>query len=159
MQDVPPSGGDTLFAGMVAAYEALSPPLRRMLEGMTAIHDGDRLYRGRYTQDDAGKVYPRAEHPVVRTHPVNRRKSLYVNKLFTARIVQLSQRESDGMLAMLFSHIEVPEFQCRFQWQPGSVAFWDNRCVQHRAIWDYFPQRRRGLRVTIKGDRPFFRPG
>ena len=159
MQEVPPSGGDTLFAGMVAAYEALSPPLRHMLEGMTAIHDGDQLYRGRYGQDDAGKVYPRCEHPVVRTHPVSGRNGLYVNRLFTTRIVQLSRRESDGLLAMLFAHIEVPEFQCRFHWQPGSVAFWDNRCVQHRAIWDYFPQARRGLRVTIKGDRPFFRPG
>jgi taurine dioxygenase len=159
MHEVPPVGGDTLFASMYAAYDALSAPLRMMLDGLTAIHDGEQAFRGRYGQnDEAGKVYPRSEHPVVRTHPVSGRKALYVNRIFTTRIVQLSRHESDGLLAMLFAHMEVPEFQCRFRWQPGSVAFWDNRCVQHHAMWDYFPQRRRGLRVTIKGDRPFFRP-
>jgi taurine dioxygenase len=158
MQEVPEVGGDTLFAGMYAAYEALSPPLRQMLEGMTAIHDGEAAYRGRYgTENDAGRTYPRNEHPVVRTHPVSGRKALFVNRIFTTRIVQLTRHESDGMLATLFSHIETPEFQCRFRWQPGSVAFWDNRCVQHHAMWDYFPERRHGLRVTIKGDRPFYR--
>lgn len=157
LQEVPPVGGDTLFAGMYAAYETLSPPLRTMLEGMTAIHDGENAYRGRYGHGDApGAVYPKSEHPVVVTHPVSGRRALYVNRIFTTRIVQLSRRESDGLLALLFAHIETPEFQCRFRWRPGSVAFWDNRCVQHHALWDYFPQRRYGLRVTIRGQKPVF---
>ncbi|HXZ51748.1 MAG TPA: TauD/TfdA family dioxygenase [Burkholderiales bacterium] len=159
MLEVPPVGGDTLFANMYAAWESLSAPLRRMLEGMTALHDGEYVYRGRYEGAvEEGKVYPRSEHPVVRTHPVSGRKALFVNRTFTTRIVQLARHESDAVLAMLFEHLERPEFQCRFRWQPGSVAFWDNRCAQHHAMWDYYPQRRRGLRVTIKGDAPFYRP-
>ena len=155
IQQTPPKGGDTLFASMYAAYEALSDRMKAYLEGLVAEHDGEDAYRGTYKTGQEKAVYPRAEHPVIRIHPVSRRKALYVNRFFTTRIVQLSQRESDGLLAMLFSHIETPEFHCRFRWQPGSVAFWDNRCVQHHAMWDYFPQRRHGLRVTIKGDKPF----
>jgi taurine dioxygenase len=159
MLEVPPVGGDTLFANMYAAWESLSAPMRRMLEGMTALHDGEYVYRGRYEGAvEEGKVYPRSEHPVVRTHPVSGRKALFVNRTFTTRIVQLAKHESDAVLAMLFEHLERPEFQCRFRWQPGSVAFWDNRCAQHHAMWDYYPQRRRGLRVTIKGDAPYYRP-
>jgi taurine dioxygenase len=158
MQEVPPVGGDTLFASMYAAYDALSTPLKQMLEGMTAIHDGEHVYRGRYGRnDDTGAVYPKSEHPVVRSHPVSGRKALFVNRIFTTRIVQVTRHESDALLAMLFSHLEMPEFQCRFRWQPGSVAFWDNRCAQHHAMWDYYPNRRRGNRVTIKGDKPFYR--
>ena len=159
MLEVPPVGGDTLFANMYAAWESLSAPMRRMLEGMTALHDGEYVYRGRYEGAvEQGKIYPRSEHPVVRTHPVSGRKALFVNRTFTTRIVQLAKHESDAVLAMLFEHLERPEFQCRFRWQQGSVAFWDNRCAQHHAMWDYYPQRRRGLRVTIKGDAPFYRP-
>ena len=155
LTEVPPNGGgDTLFANMYLAYDRLSDRIRTLLDGMTAIHDGEPLYRGRYGNDDAGKVYPRAEHPVVRTHPVTHRKSLYVNRFFTTRLVGLSKIESDGLLQMLFRHIETPEFQVRFRWQPGSVAFWDNRCAQHRALWDYYPHKRYGHRVTICGDRP-----
>jgi len=158
MLEVPAVGGDTLFASMYAAWEALSAPMQRMLEGMSALHDGEYVYRGRYEGAiEQGKVYPRSEHPVVRTHPVSGRKALFVNRTFTTRIMQLAKHESDAMLAMLFEHLERPEFQCRFQWQPGSVAFWDNRCAQHHAMWDYYPHRRRGLRVTIKGDAPYFR--
>jgi alpha-ketoglutarate-dependent taurine dioxygenase len=156
LTEVPPDGGgDTLFANMYLAYDRLSPRIRTLLDGMTAIHDGEQLYRGRYGNDDTGKVYPRAEHPVVRTHPVTGRKSLYVNRFFTTRIVGLSKIESDGLLQMLFRHIETPEFQVRFRWQPGSIAFWDNRCAQHRALWDYYPNRRYGHRVTVCGDKPF----
>lgn len=155
MLEVPPVGGDTLFANMYAAYESLSAPMRRMLDGMTAVHDGEYVYRGRYDDaDDEGKTFPRSEHPVVRTHPVSGRKALFVNRLFTTRIVQLSKRESDAVLGFLVEHAASPMFQCRFRWRPGSVAFWDNRCAQHYALWDYYPNRRRGLRVTIKGDRP-----
>jgi taurine dioxygenase len=154
MHELPPVGGDTLFASMYAAWEALSEPMRRFLEPLTAMHEGEHVYRGRYGVDDAGRTFPRAEHPVVRTHPVSGRKALFVNRVFTTRIVQLARAESDAVLGMLYRHIETPEFQCRFRWQVNSVAFWDNRCVQHHAMWDYYPQRRHGHRVTIKGDRP-----
>ena len=159
MLEVPPVGGDTLFASMYAAYDALSDPMKRFLEGMTAIHDGDHVYRGRYEGvKDEGKTYPQAEHPVIRTHPESGRKALFVNRGFTTRIVQLRKPESDAVLEMLYRHVETPEFQCRFTWKPGSIAFWDNRCAQHHALWDYYPNRRHGHRVTIKGDRPFYRP-
>jgi taurine dioxygenase len=158
MHELPPVGGDTLFASMYAAYDTLSAPMQRFLEGLTAMHEGEHVYRGRYGNDDTGKVYPRAEHPVVRTHPVSGRKALFVNGGFTTRIVQLARAESDALLEFLFRHIETPELHCRFRWRVNSVAFWDNRSVQHHAMWDYFPQRRHGHRVTIKGDRPFFRP-
>jgi taurine dioxygenase len=156
MLEVPPVGGDTLFASMYAAFESLSDHMQRFLQGMAAVHDGEYVYRGRYEDaDEESKTYPRAEHPVIRTHPVNGRKALFVSRTFTTRIVQLSNSESDAVLRMLFKHIENPEFQCRFQWRPNSVAFWDNRCAQHHALWDYYPHRRRGLRVTIKGDAPY----
>jgi taurine dioxygenase len=142
---------------MYAAYEALSDPMKRLLEGLTAIHRGEHVYRGRYGVDDAGRTFPEAEHPVVRTHPVSGRKALFVNRTFTTRIPQLGRHESAAILRMLCEHIETPEFQCRFRWRVNSVAFWDNRCVQHHAMWDYFPQRRHGHRVTVKGDRPFYR--
>jgi taurine dioxygenase len=155
MHELPPVGGDTLFASMYAAYEGLSEPMKRFLEPLTAIHDGEHVYRGRYGVDETGKVYPKAEHPVVRTHPVSGRKALYVNRGFTTRITQLKRPESAALLELLYQHIETPEYQCRFRWQVNSIAFWDNRCVQHHAMWDYFPQRRHGHRVTIKGDKPF----
>jgi taurine dioxygenase len=158
LHEVPADGGgDTLFASMYAAYEALSAPMQRLLEGMTAIHDGERVFRGRYDADDRGREFPRAEHPVVRTHPVTGRKALFVNRWFTARIMQLKPQESSALLEMLHRHTETPEFHCRFKWQAGSIAFWDNRCAQHHAIWDYYPQRRYGHRVTICGDKPFYR--
>jgi taurine dioxygenase len=158
MHELPPVGGDTLFASMYAAYEALSEPMKRFLEPLTAMHEGEHVYRGRYGVNDTGKVFPKAEHPVIRTHPVSGRKALYVNGGFTTRIKQLKRPESDALLQFLYRHVETPEFHCRFRWQVNSVAFWDNRCVQHHAMWDYYPQRRHGHRVTIKGDTPFYRP-
>ncbi len=158
MHELPPVGGDTLFASMYAAYDTLSGAMQRFLEGLTAMHEGEHVYRGRYGNDDTGMVYPRAEHPVIRTHPVSGRKALFVNGGFTTGIVQLARAESDAVLQFLFRHVETPELHCRFRWRVNSVAFWDNRSVQHHAMWDYFPQRRHGHRVTIKGDRPFFRP-
>jgi taurine dioxygenase len=153
---VPPDGGgDTMFANMYLAYETLSAPIKKMLEGMTAIHDGDHVCRGRYAANDVGKTYPRSEHPVVRTHPVTRRKCLFVSRVFTARIVGLHRLESAAILEMLYRHIETPEFSVRFKWQPNSIAFWDNRCVQHHALWDYYPNKRYGHRVTIRGDKPY----
>ena len=157
MHELPPVGGDTLFASMYAAYDALSEPMKRFLEPLTAMHEGEHVYRGRYGVNDTGKVFPKAEHPVVRTHPVSGRKALYVNGGFTTRIVQLKRAESDAVLQFLYRHVETPEFHCRFHWRANSIAFWDNRCAQHHALFDYYPHRRYGQRVTVCGDRPFYR--
>ncbi|MBT6095250.1 MAG: taurine dioxygenase, partial [Rhodospirillaceae bacterium] len=158
LHTVPESGGDTLFASMYAAYEALSDPMKAFLGELIAHHSGENAYRGRYVHrgvDDAGAVYPNHDHPVIRTHPVTKKKALFVNRIFTTRINGLTAAESDNLLAFLFDHVAKPEFQVRFQWQAGSVAFWDNRSVQHYAIWDYFPETRSGYRVTIGGDQPY----
>lgn len=158
LNTVPEAGGDTLFASSYAAYDALSAPMKEFLSGLNAIHDGEHVYRGRYAVngvDDTGKVYPQAEHPIVRTHPVTGRKALYVNRTFTSHIPALTRAESDALLGFLYTHSEQPLFQCRFSWEKDSIAFWDNRCVQHHAMWDYYPNVRSGFRVTIKGDRPF----
>jgi taurine dioxygenase len=158
LHTVPPAGGDTLFASMYAAYDALSPRFKAFLEGLTATHSGDHVYRRTNALlglDDRDKVFPKASHPIVRTHPVTGRKALYVNGGFTTHIDGLPKEESRAILDFLFAHSTQPAFQVRFRWQPHSVAFWDNRCVQHMALWDYFPQVRSGYRVTVKGDRPF----
>lgn len=156
IKQCPPHGGDTLFASMYEAYEALSDRMRNYLAGLTAIHDGEHVYRGLY--DNFGQadkpVYPRAEHPVIRTHPATGKKALYVNRGFTTRILGIPIDESEGVLRYLYEHMENPLFQCRFRWRPNSIAFWDNRCTQHRALWDYWPHTRAGNRVTIKGERP-----
>jgi taurine dioxygenase len=154
---LPPTGGDTLFANMYAAYEALSEPMKQMLDGLTALHASEQLYRGRYKDrgvDDTGKVFPTAVHPVVCTHPGTGRRCLFVNRTFTIRINELTETESDAMLGLLFDHCERPDFQIRFKWSVNDVAFWDNRCTMHHAIWDYWPEERKGRRVTIKGMRP-----
>lgn len=154
MHEVPPTGGDTLFASMFAAYEALSDPMKRYLEGMVAVHDGEHIYRGLYAGVADKPAYPRAKHPIVRTHPESGRKGLFVNRSFTTHIVGVPRDESDAVLGYLYDHIEHPNFQVRFQWEPNSLAMWDNRSAQHRAIWDYWPHRRYGHRVTVKGDTP-----
>ena len=157
LNTVPQVGGDTLFASMSAAYDALSDRMKIYLDGLTATHDGERVWRGRYSDqgiDDSGTVYPRAVHPVIRTHPITGRKGIFVNAVFTTHINEIPKDESDDILAFLYKHFTKSIFQIRFRWQPNSVAFWDNRCVQHQALWDYFPQSRSGYRVTIEGDRP-----
>jgi len=156
IKQCPPHGGDTLFASMYAAYEALSGRMKAYLDGMVAEHDGEEVYRGTYANFGVTDKpdYPRAEHPVVRTHPVTGRKALFVNRGFTRRILGIPRDESEAMLRYLFELAENPLFQCRFRWSAGAVAFWDNRCAQHRAMWDYWPHTRSGNRVTIKGDRP-----
>jgi taurine dioxygenase len=153
---VPTVGGDTLFASMYAAYDALSDMMKEILDPMVAVHTGE-VYVGRYEQIGGAKrrEYQNSEHPVIRTHPVTGRKALYVNSGFTKHIVGLKPAESDALLNFLLQHLANPQFQCRFKWRQNSLAFWDNRCVQHHATWDYFPQTRSGIRVTIKGDRPF----
>ncbi len=156
IRQCPPKGGDTLFANMYAAYDALSERMKRYLDGLTALHDGEHVYRGTYSNYGVKDKpsYPRAEHPVVRTHPVTGRKLLFVNSGFTTRILGLPLDESDAILRYLYEHMANPLFQCRFRWQSDSIAFWDNRCAQHRAMWDYWPHTRAGARVTVKGDRP-----
>ena len=156
LHTVPEVGGDTLFASMYAAWEALSEEMKRFLDPLVAVHESEHVYKGRYEDGEMRRnSYPRAEHPVVRTHPVTGRKALFVNSGFTTRIKGLRRAESDAVLRMLFEHVKDARFQCRFRWRPHSVAFWDNRCVQHLAIWDYYPQTRSGVRVTIAGDRPY----
>lgn len=157
MFEVPETGGDTLFASMYAAYDALSDRMKEHLDGLTALHDGGPYYRAVNRiigRDDGGRVYPTAEHPVIRTHPVTGRRCLFVNSMFTTRIAGLPRGESDALLGFLFDHVKNPLFQCRFRWEPHSVAFWDNRCTQHFAVWDYFPSVRSGYRVTVCGDAP-----
>jgi taurine dioxygenase len=154
---LPDIGGDTLFANMYAAYDALSAPIKNLLAGLTATHASEHVYRGRYSDrgvDDSGKVYPQAIHPVVRTHPETGRPALYVNRTFTTRINELTDSESTALLGFLFDHSEQIDFQIRFRWELNDVAFWDNRCAMHHAVWDYWPQERKGRRVTIRGDRP-----
>lgn len=163
-KQVPAYGGDTLWASGIAAYEALSAPLARFLDGLTALHDFTKsfpLERFGSTPDDLARYeqtrrdHPPLSHPVIRTHPVSGRKALFVNHGFTTRINELEAAESDALLALLFSHVSRPEFTVRWRWQAHDVAFWDNRITQHYAVDDYRPQRRVMHRATILGDRPF----
>lgn len=143
LHTVPPNGGgDTLFASMYAAYEGLSDRMKTYLEGLTALHDGVPLF---------GPGTPEAEHPVIVRHPESGRKLIYVNPGFTARINGLPRPESDAILRFLTDHCVRPEWTFRFRWSPHAIAFWDNRCTQHRAISDYLPDVRSGYRVQIRG--------
>jgi taurine dioxygenase len=144
---------------MYAAYEALSPDLRRFLDGLTAVHSTEIVSRGitglaRVYRRDAAEPQPPVVHPVIREHPETRRRALFVCGNFTTRIVELREPESDAVLRFLFEHIKSPELQCRFRWERDSVALWDNRSVQHCAIPDY-QERRVMYRTMIAGDRPF----
>ena len=157
MKSMPAVGGDTLFSNMYAAYDALSDSLKSYLEGLTAVHSGADVYRGgSYKKESQGGRFPVSEHPVIRTHPVSKRKALFVNYGFTRQLVGLPRRESDNMLRFLFDHVNDPHFQVRFAWQPGSIAFWDNRCVQHYPTDDYFPATRTAERITLSGDTPYY---
>jgi taurine dioxygenase len=159
--EVPPVGGDTLFADMYAAYEGLSDEVKARIEGLTAIHDFAHFRRGlrKAGKSEAeieafNRAYPMVEHPVVRTHPETGRRGIYVNVGFTQHIVGMKKDESDALLKHLYAQASIPEYQCRFRWEAGSVAFWDNRSSQHYAASDYWPAVRRMERVTIIGDRP-----
>jgi taurine dioxygenase len=153
LHTVPSQGGDTLWASMYAAYDALSDTMKAFIDPLTAEHRAD--YTGYYGDHAPQRESPRAVHPVVRTHPETRRKALYVNRGFTTKINELARAESRALLDFLFAHATQEQFQCRFRWEQNSVAIWDNPCTQHMAIWDYFPETRSGIRVTVKGDRPF----
>ncbi|SDA66176.1 taurine dioxygenase [Pseudomonas sp. NFACC15-1] len=163
---LPAVGGDTLWASGIAAYEALSTPLKRLLEGLTATHDFTRSFPlerfGNTAEDlarweEARRKNPPLSHPVIRTHPVSGRRSLFVNEGFTTRINELSESESEAILKLLFAHATRPEFTLRWRWQVNDVAFWDNRVTQHFAVDDYRPARRVMHRATVLGDVPFFR--
>jgi len=160
---VPETGGDTCFASMYAAYDALSDRMKAYIDGLSAVHDGDHVYRPFVTDpnsphfiDDPNIKFPCNTHPMVRTHPVTGRKALFVNQSYTTRIVGLEKEESNAILGYLYQHCTNPNFQVRFHWTPKAVAFWDNRCTQHLAVWDYYPQTRSGFRVTIAGEKPVF---
>jgi taurine dioxygenase len=157
--EVPPTGGDTLFADMAAAYRGLSPALRDWLPKLTAVHDIARVFAkrlGKSTEELHAK-YPPQSHPVIRTHPETGEQALYVNTGFTSHIEGLSAKESTALLDHLYAQAAIPEYQCRFRWRPHSIAFWDNRAAQHYAASDYFPAVRVMERVTVAGDRPFYR--
>jgi taurine dioxygenase len=161
---IPPVGGDTLWSDCTAAYEALSEPLRRLLDGLTAQHSvansfpperwqNDPAFKERYER--AVAKHPPVDHPVVRTHPVSRRKGLFVNEGFTTHINGVKPRESEALLKFLFALAGQPEFTLRWSWTIGDVAFWDNRNTQHYAVADYLPERRTMHRATVNGDEPF----
>jgi taurine dioxygenase len=157
LSEVPPSGGDTLFASMYEAWDRLSPSLQAFLSEHRAVHESAHIYGGAYgrrPEDSRDGEFPSAEHPIARTHPVTGRKALYVNRGFTRRIRGLRSAESRALLDFLFQHAEQPEVQCRFRWTPNTAALWDNRCTQHHAMWDYRPHVRSGQRVSIVGERP-----
>ncbi|MEU6673557.1 TauD/TfdA family dioxygenase [Streptomyces sp. NPDC046925] len=146
----PGCGGDTLFANMHLAYDMLSPPMRALLDPLTAIHDGAQALAGYTPPEDY--VIPKSEHPLIARHPETDRKLLYVNKAYTSRIPQLSADESRALLDVLFDIIaRRPVLHCRVRWTPGTLVFWDNRCVQHHATYDYYPYARYGQRVAING--------
>lgn len=152
----PSLGGDTVFANAVAAYETLDDETKQRIDGLTAIHDPSVFIQFLDTEEKKQALlsqYPPVEHPVVRVHPETGEKVLYVNSVFTRRIVGLDPAESDALLAKLFDQVKRPEFQVRWSWRPGSIAFWDNRATQHYAVPDY-NEPRHMERVTIIGDRP-----
>ena len=156
---VPAVGGDTLFANMVMAYELLPDDIKEVITGRVAVHDIARVFAGRLNKsaEELRERYPPMEHPIVRTHPETGESVLYVNTAFTSHIKDMEERDSTRLLRQLYRTAANPEIQCRFRWQQGSLAFWDNRASQHFASSDYFPQVRKMERVTIAGDRPFWR--
>jgi taurine dioxygenase len=160
-REIPPFGGDTMFANMYAAYEALSPALREVLDGLDAVNSS-ALADVSKTREDRIRDHGSAEeeqhflstHPVVRTHPETGRKALYVNRAHTASFAGMTEEESRPLLEYLFEHSIRPEFTCRFQWEVGSLALWDNRCAMHNPINDYQGFTRRMHRITLAGDTP-----
>jgi taurine dioxygenase len=159
-REVPPVGGDTMFASMYAAYDALSPGLQRVLGSLRAVHSSALADVSKTREDrikDGGFGEQReycSEHPVVRTHPETGRKALYVNVAHTLRFAGWTEEESRPLLRFLFEHSVRPEFTCRFQWRVGSIAMWDNRCAMHNPVNDYHGYTRTMHRITLAGDAP-----
>ena len=155
--EVPAVGGDTLWADAAAAYDLLPDELRERIDELTAVHDWRHTFglgMPREAVEELAPHFPPQEHPVVRVHPETGRRTLFVNRIFTQRIVGMDEAESDALLLRLYAQYDRPEVQCRFRWAPGSVAFWDNRATLHYAASDYFPARRVMDRISIAGDRP-----
>jgi taurine dioxygenase len=158
---VPPVGGDTMFANMYAAYDALSDGMKRLLDGLVGISSSKKADAVR-TREDRVSEHGRpnddtvflGEHPVVRTHPETGRKALYVNIAHTLRFVGMTEEESAPILAFLYEHSVRPEFTCRFTWEVGSMAIWDNRCTMHNPVNDYHGYLREMHRITLRGDAP-----
>jgi taurine dioxygenase len=157
----PEAGGDTMWADMEKAYDLLDDETKARIEGLQAEHDWDNFRQGlrrlkvpEEKIEELNAIYPVATHPVVRTHPVSGRKCIYVNSIFTRRIVDMDPAESDALLHRLFRQSSIPEVQVRLRWRPGTVAFWDNRSTQHYAVGDYGEQHRLMERVTVCGDTP-----
>ena len=158
-REVPPCGGDTLFANMYLAFESLSSGMKVLLSDLKAINSSKKADASKTREDrvksEGGEIKDFvAEHPVVRTHPETGRKALYVNSGHTVRFAGMTEQESAPLLEFLYRHQQRPEFTCRFTWQPGSIALWDNRCTQHNPINDYHGYRRVMHRVTLAGDAP-----
>nr|WP_217806386.1 taurine dioxygenase [Chromobacterium violaceum] len=163
-RQLPELGGDTLWASGIAAYEALSASLKARLDGLSAVHDFAKsfpLARYGLTDDDrrrwdeTRRKHPPISHPLVRIHPESGRRALFVSEGFTVAVNDLPEAEGQALLQFLFAHQSRPEFSIRWRWQPGDVAFWDNRCTIHYAVDDYRPARRVMHRATILGDRPY----
>jgi taurine dioxygenase len=160
-REVPPFGGDTLFANQYLAFETLSAGMQRMLDGMIALSSSAKADATK-TREDRMKTQAReavpaeylAEHPVVRTHAETGRKALYVNVAHTVRFKDMTDEESAPLLEFLFQHQVRPDLTCRFRWRVGSLAFWDNRCTQHNPVNDYHGYRRLMHRITLAGDTP-----
>jgi taurine dioxygenase len=167
-RESPAVGGDTIWSNQMLAFDALSPAMQRMLEGLTVMHSAKRSYgpQGTYADDDLKGMRINASelalketpHPCVRTHPVNGRKILFINWVYAIRFQDMTEEESAPLLEFLNRHSQRPEFQIRFRWTKGALAFWDNRSTQHIAVNDYPGYRRVMDRVTIAGDKPFFTP-
>lgn len=160
-RELPPYGGDTLYASTAAAFEALTPTMRRMLEGLSAVNTSTKAEVTRTREDrikDAPTELSRrelvAEHPVVRIHPETGRKALFVNFGHTSRFAGMTEEESAPLLDFLFAHMVKPEYTCRLSWNVGDIAFWDNRQVLHNPVNDYHGHKRLLHRVTLRGDRP-----
>jgi len=160
--EIPEVGGDTLFANMEMAYDSLDDETKSQIDGLYAIHDNEVFLNGMRMRgaseeaiEEQSKKYPPARHPVVRTHPVSKKKSIYVNRTFTRRIEGMPMDESDALLEKLYLTAWLPDFQCRFRWRKDSFTFWDNRAVQHYAAADYWPAVRKMERVTVVGDCPY----
>jgi taurine dioxygenase len=160
-QILPPYGGDTMFANQYQAYDGLSDTMKHMLEGLKGISSSAKADVSKTREDrlktDAKDAKPtplESRHPIVRTHPETGRKALYVNVAHTSGIEGMPREESEPLLQFLFQHQVKPEYTCRFQWRPGSLAFWDNRCTQHNPVNDYHGHRRIMHRITLAGDTP-----
>lgn len=155
LHTIPTLGGDTLFSSLYAAYDALSPGMKIYLDGLTAKHSGEEPFRNLFKfKNSVADGWPENDHPIVRKHVDSGRPSLFLDREFTQSINDKPKDEGRALLDFLFNHTERVAFQCRFRWSENAIAIWDNRCVLHHAMWDYWPDERLGRRITVKGEPP-----